>query len=166
MASPGNAGEIGHIQVREDGVACRCGNRGCLETSPPSRPCSPRSGPRMGERLRLPRRAELAARGDAATNRVIKDAGRAAGRALGDLCNTINPGAIIVGGDLSATGAPLIDGIRESVDRYAQPQAAAAVHVCRSALGARAEVLGALTLVIGDTRRMTSAGLAALTPRE
>ena len=28
----GNAGEIGHVQIRDDGFACRCGNRGCLET--------------------------------------------------------------------------------------------------------------------------------------
>ena len=28
----GNAGEIGHVEVRADGVVCRCGNRGCLET--------------------------------------------------------------------------------------------------------------------------------------
>ena len=28
----GIAGEIGHVQVGEDGQVCRCGNRGCLET--------------------------------------------------------------------------------------------------------------------------------------
>ena len=28
----GIAGEIGHVQIREDGHVCRCGNRGCLET--------------------------------------------------------------------------------------------------------------------------------------
>ena len=28
----GIAGEIGHVQVGEDGHVCRCGNRGCLET--------------------------------------------------------------------------------------------------------------------------------------
>ena len=27
----GTAGEIGHVQVDEDGPLCRCGNRGCLE---------------------------------------------------------------------------------------------------------------------------------------
>ena len=31
-ATRGGAGEIGHIQVREDGSICSCGNRGCLET--------------------------------------------------------------------------------------------------------------------------------------
>jgi hypothetical protein len=69
---------------------------------------------------------------------------------------------IVVGGDLSAAGAPLLDGIRETVDRYAQPGAAQAVSVTRGVLGERAEVLGALTLVIADTERLRSVGLAAL----
>src|SRR3954453_17384901 len=161
----GNAGEIGHVQVREEGVACRCGNRGCLETVAAVPAVLAALRPAHGERLDLAGMVELAAAGDVATTRVIKDAGRAVGRALGDVCNVINPGAIIVGGDLSAAGAPLLDGIRESVDRYAQPEAAVAVDVRRSELGSPAEVLGALTLVIGDTQRMTSAGLATLIPR-
>jgi hypothetical protein len=57
---------------------------------------------------------------------------------------------VIVGGELSAAGAALVHGIRESVDRYAQPGAAEAVRVLAGRLGERAEVLGALTLVIGD----------------
>src|SRR3954452_8816663 len=161
----GNAGEIGHVQVRDDGVACRCGSRGCLETVAAVPAVLAALRPAHGERLDLAAVLELAARGDIATTRVIKDAGRAVGRALGDLCNVVNPGAVIIGGDLSAAVAPLLDGIRDSLDRYAQPEAATAVDVRRSELGARAEVLGALTLVIGDTQRMTSAGLAALAPR-
>src|SRR3954463_1312231 len=161
----GNAGEIGHVQVRDDGVACRCGNRGCLETVAAVPAVLAALRPAHGERLDLAGVLELAARGDVATTRVIKDAGRAVGRALGDLCNVVNPGAIIVGGDLSATGKPLLDGIRDSVDRYAQPEAAVAVDVRRSELGSRTEVLGAITLVIGDTRRLKSAGLAPLVPR-
>jgi predicted NBD/HSP70 family sugar kinase len=161
----GNAGELGHVQVREAGTACRCGNRGCLETTAAVPAVLAALRPAHGDRLDLNGMLELADRGDPATTRVINDAGRAVGRVLGDLCNAINPGAIVVGGDLSAAGSPLIDGIRDSVDRYAQPEAAAAVQVRRSALGARAEVLGALTLVIGDTRRMSSVGLASLAPR-
>ncbi|MGO8056536.1 ROK family protein, partial [Rhizobium leguminosarum] len=28
----GEAGELGHVQVDENGIMCRCGSRGCLET--------------------------------------------------------------------------------------------------------------------------------------
>ncbi len=46
--------------------------------------------------------------------------------------------------------------------RYAQPSVADAVEVKPSVLGERAEVLGALALVIGDTDRLNSADIAAL----
>jgi predicted NBD/HSP70 family sugar kinase len=92
---------------------------------------------------------------------VFDDAGRAIGRALGDLCNCLNPAAVIVGGDLGAAG-PLLDGVRAAVDRFAQPRAARAVAVLPARLGERAELLGALALVIGDTERLRSAGLVAL----
>jgi predicted NBD/HSP70 family sugar kinase len=158
----GNAGEIGHVEVRQDGVVCRCGNRGCLETVASGTALLGALRPVHGDGLTLAGMLDLAAAGDPGTLRVIHDAGRAIGHALGDLCNSLNPAAIVVGGDLSAAGTPLLDGIREAVDRHAQPGAAEAVSVMRSVLGERAEVLGALTLVIGDTVRLRSVGLVAL----
>jgi predicted NBD/HSP70 family sugar kinase len=158
----GIAGEIGHVQVRADGAVCRCGNRGCLETVASGPALLNLLRPAHDESLTLAGMLELAAAGDLGTQRVINDAGRAIGQALGDLCNSLNPAMIVVGGDVSAAGAPLLDGIRETVDRYAQPGAAQAVTVTRGVLGERAEVLGALTLVIADTERLRSVGLAAL----
>jgi predicted NBD/HSP70 family sugar kinase len=98
--------------------------------------------------------------------RIVNDAGRAVGRVVADLCNHVNPAAVIVGGDLAAAGPVLLDGIRDSIDRYALPPAAGSVEVIASVLGERAEVLGALTLVIGDTTRLRSAGLVALRAEE
>jgi predicted NBD/HSP70 family sugar kinase/biotin operon repressor len=158
----GIAGEIGHVQVRADGAVCRCGNRGCLETVASGPALLSVLRPAHGPDLTLAGMLELAAEGDLGTLRVVNDAGRAIGHALGDLCNSLNPAAIVVGGDLSAAGAPLVDGIREAVDRYAQPGSAQAVTVTRGVLAERAEVLGALTLVIGDVQGVRSGGLAAL----
>jgi predicted NBD/HSP70 family sugar kinase len=158
----GIAGEIGHVQVRPDGAVCRCGNRGCLETVASGPALLNVLRPAHDEGLTVSGMLQLALAGDLGTHRVINDAGRAIGRALGDLCNSLNPAGIIVGGDVSAAGSPLLDGIRESVDRYAQPGAAQAVAVTRGVLGERAEVLGALSLVISDTARLRSVGLAAL----
>jgi predicted NBD/HSP70 family sugar kinase len=157
----GNAGEIGHVQVRSEGAVCRCGNRGCLETVASATAVLDVLRPVHGNELGLPGLLELATSEDPGAVRVINDAGRAVGQALGDLCNSLNPAAIIVGGELSAAGPALLDGIRESVDRHAQPGVADAVTVMRGVLGDRAEVLGALTLVIGDTARLGSVGLVA-----
>jgi predicted NBD/HSP70 family sugar kinase len=159
----GIAGELGHVQVQADGLSCICGGRGCLETvaAVPGLLTAARGA--HGNELELAGLIELVRNGDFGTRRIVGEAGRAIGRVLADLCNHVNPEAIIVGGDLSAVGDPLLAGIREAIDRYALPGAAEAVDVRAAVLGERAEVLGALSLVIADTERLRSAGLAALT---
>ena len=82
---------------------------------------------------------ELVAAGDLGATRVVNDAGRAIGRVLADLCNALNPEAIIVGGELSEAGEPLLGGIRDAIDRYALPGAAQVVGR-PGELGERAEV--------------------------
>jgi glucokinase-like ROK family protein len=158
----GFAGELGHVQVQPEGVVCRCGNRGCLETVAAECALLALLRPAHGPDLTMQGMLELVASGDLGARRVFNDAGRALGRVLADLCNHLNPAAIIVGGELSVAVGPLLDGIRESVTRYAQPSVADAVEVKPGVLGDRAEVLGALALVIGDTDRLNSADIAAL----
>src|SRR3954451_24635105 len=157
----GVAGELGHVQVRADGALCRCGNRGCLETFAASEPLLESMRAAHGP-LTVRAMLELAAGGDLGARRILEDAGRAVGGALADLCNHLNPEAIVVGGELAAAGEPLLDGMRETIERRAQPAAAAAVRVVAGVLGERAELLGALALVVGDTERLRSAGLPAL----
>jgi predicted NBD/HSP70 family sugar kinase len=158
----GIAGELGHVQVQPDGIVCNCGGRGCLQTvaAVPTLLAAARAA--HGPDLTLPGLIELVEAGDFGARRIVGEAGRAVGRVLADLCNHVNPEAIIVGGDLSAVGEPLLAGIREAVDRHALPGAAEAVEVKAAVLGERAEVLGALALVIADTERLRSAGLASL----
>jgi predicted NBD/HSP70 family sugar kinase len=91
---------------------------------------------------------------------VLDDAGRAIGRALAVLVNCLNPERIVVGGELGTAGDWLLEGIRESLSRYALPRAVEAVGVAAGVLGDRAEVLGALSLVISDTQRLSSADLS------
>jgi predicted NBD/HSP70 family sugar kinase len=88
----------------------------------------------------------LAMEGDAGATRVLADAARIVGRAVADLCNTLNPDVVIVGGDLSAAGDVVLEPLREAVRRFAIPAAADAVRIVPSELGERAELLGALAL--------------------
>lgn len=52
------------------------------------------------------------------------------GSVLADLVNLLNPSALILRGELSTAGAPLIEGVRASLRRYAQPATAAALRCC------------------------------------
>jgi predicted NBD/HSP70 family sugar kinase len=100
--------------------------------------------------------------GDPAAASVVRGAGREIGRALADLCDLLNPEAVVLGGDLSAAGEPFLEAVREVIDRRTLPATAEPVDVRPGSLGERAEVLGALALVTGDTERLRSAGLVAL----
>jgi glucokinase-like ROK family protein len=157
----GIAGEIGHVVVDHHGPVCRCGNRGCLETvaSAPAllgllRPSH--------EGLDVSGMLTLVESGDVGSQRVMVEAGRSIGRVLADVVNVVNPELIVVGGDLARAGDAVVDGITESIRRYALPAASDAVHVRAGVLGDRAEVLGALSLVIGDTESLRAAHLSAL----
>ena len=143
----GIAGEIGHVQVGEDGQVCRCGNRGCLETIVSAPRIAELLGAAYDERLSTERVLELDEAGDAGVRRVLSDAGRTVGRALADLCNSLNPELVVVGGSLG-TSTSLLEGVRASIDRYAQPDTAAAVRVAPAELGERAEVTGAIALAV------------------
>jgi predicted NBD/HSP70 family sugar kinase len=158
----GLAGEIGHVQVRPDGVVCRCGNRGCLETIAAEGALRALLGPAVGHDVTRREILELVTAGDLGATRVVNDAGRAVGRVLADLCNAFNPQAVVVGGELSEAGDPLLGGIRETIDRYALPAAAKAVEVIHGQLGERAEVLGALALVTQSADALGSIVLKTL----
>src|SRR5689334_12605655 len=138
----GIAGEIGHVQVSEDGHVCRCGNRGCVETMVSASRLLELLRPAYDVELTIDRVLELDAEGDAGVRRVLSDAGRIIGRAVADLANNLNPELVVVGGTLGRSPS-MVEGLRASIDRYAQPDTAAALDVVPGALGDRSELVGA-----------------------
>ena len=149
----GTAGEIGHTVVQPGGAICRCGNRGCLETVASARAIAEVLGDSRGEPVSIKQMLDLARDGDAAAVRLIGEAGREVGIAVANLCNVINPERVIVGGDMSAAGDLITEPILESVRRYAIFSAADQVSVVSGTLGERAELLGALALVLQPPER-------------
>ncbi|SPE64383.1 N-acetylglucosamine repressor [Streptomyces netropsis] len=146
----GTAGEIGHITLDESGPVCRCGNRGCLETFTAARYVLPLLHSAHGTDLTVARMVQLAQEGDPGCRRVIADVGRHIGSGVANLCNLLNPRRVVLGGDLAESGELILGPIRESVSRYAIPSAARQLEVVPGALGGRAEVLGAIALVLNE----------------
>lgn len=139
----GLAGEIGHTLIPGRSEMCRCGRRGCLEavisvTSVREQilHAHPGASPE----------AAIAEAGDPVTGRILDEAGRTLGRTLADLCNLVNPSAVIIGGELGASGPSLVQGVSASINRYAQPETAASLVVVPAQLGVRSELVGALQL--------------------
>ncbi|WP_329378118.1 ROK family transcriptional regulator [Streptomyces sp. NBC_01351] len=163
----GTAGEIGHITLDESGPVCRCGNRGCLETFAAARYVLPLLQGTHGPELTMERVVELARGGDPGCRRVITDVGRHVGSGVASLCNLLNPSRIVLGGSLADAGELVLAPIRESVGRYAIPSAARQLSVLTGSLGGRAEVLGALALVLsemGDSTLLSDHGSGVRAP--
>jgi glucokinase-like ROK family protein len=144
----GSAGEIGHTHAQGATAICRCGSRGCLETVASARAIAEQLGASRGEAVSTQELLQLTADGDPAAARLIAEAGREIGVAIAGLCNLINPDCVIIGGDLSAAGGMITEPVYESIRRYAIATAAEQVTVVAGVLGERAELLGALALVL------------------
>lgn len=161
--SAGTAGEIGHSTIDDTGPVCFCGNRGCLEMfvgGPVLLELVRRS---HGDRLTLRDLVRLAQQGDMGCRRVLGDAGRFIGIAVANLVNLVSPACVVVGGELALSGDVLLDPLREAVRRYSIAAAADHVQIVPSGLGDRAEVLGAVALVLQEARdRVLDSGLSGV----
>jgi predicted NBD/HSP70 family sugar kinase len=161
VGAGGTAGELGHTIVDPAGPICRCGNRGCLETVAGSAAVESALREAYGDGFTLGDAIERALAGDAGCRGAIADAGTAVGFATSMLCNLFNPQRIVVGGDLAAAGELLLEPLRAALRQGAIRSAADDVDVVAGSLGERAEVLGAVGLVLRRGARLLTRSAAA-----
>lgn len=144
----GITGEIGHSTIFDQGLICRCGNRGCLETVASTGIMVELLSRTESAPLSIESIIERAKAGDSATLRVIDDLGVAVGHALANVANLINPEVFVLGGPLAPLGEILLAPIRRGLQRHAIPVIGENTTLCMSLLGDRAEALGAAALVL------------------
>jgi predicted NBD/HSP70 family sugar kinase len=156
----GTAGEIGHVVVDPQGPMCRCGNRGCLETLASSQALVRLVQPSRAEEISVRGVIGLAQGGDPGCRRAIADAGQAVGAVVAGLVNLFSPEMVVVGGDLGEAGDLLLDPLREAVKRDALPAAADGLRIVAGELGERANLLGALALVLMESEHEVAARVA------
>ncbi|MER5182184.1 ROK family protein [Streptomyces sp. NPDC002896] len=143
----GGAGDIGHIRVPEGADAlCKCGSYGCLAAVASGRAVAQRltegSVPAAsGSDVR-----ELLAAGHPEAVRLARDAGRQVGEVLATVVTLLNPGVLMIAGDLA--GTPFLTGVRELLYQRALPRSTARLDVVTSRLGERAGLIGAGALVV------------------
>ncbi len=146
----GTAGEIGHVQVDPQGDICRCGSRGCLDTVVGAQallePLRASHGP-----MALRDVIQRAMDGDPGCARVIADAGTSIGAVVAGLAMAVNPQCVVVGGELAETGEMLLGPLREAIRHRVLLNQIAPLEVVPAELGHRAEVIGAIELVLQST---------------
>ncbi|MFF8530891.1 ROK family protein [Streptomyces sp. NPDC015532] len=141
----GGAGDIGHIRVGADAL-CRCGSYGCL--------AAVASGGAVARRLAESGVAassgsdvrELLAAGHPEATALAREAGRQVGDVLATVVTLLNPGVLMIAGDLA--GTPFLTGVRELLYQRALPRSTAHLDVVTSRLGERAGLVGAGALVV------------------
>lgn len=145
----GMAGELGHVTIDEDGPFCRCGNRGCLETyvSVPhvlSALASALPGTSFTEVV------EGARHGNPAAARALEDVGHRLGEAMAAIVNLLDPGTILVGGEMATAGDLVLEPLRTSLRRHCLDPMSAQVRVAVSEFGEDASVIGAIEIALDN----------------
>jgi predicted NBD/HSP70 family sugar kinase len=115
------AGEIGHTALVPDGVACRCGSVGCLETVASMRAMTEAAAqhdPKLGDE-----EAFVAAfhAGDLTARRVVADASRVLGLGIAALIGALNIRHIVLVGPAAVLGADWVASIRDAAQAKALP---------------------------------------------
>lgn len=158
----GFAGEFGHLPMVENGLLCRCGKQGCLETVASGTAIARlvKEGIRSG-RSSLP--AELAdeenntidiltvvqaaERGDQYSISLLATIGKWLGKGMATLIQIFNPELIILGGQLSEAHPFILPPIHQSIQIFCNPDLGNEVQIKISELGPQSGIHGIAALL-------------------
>ena len=155
----GSGAEIGHLVLnRDETEKCGCGKRGCVEQY-----CSATGIVRLAHKAldasneysTLRQHNPLTCKdifdcgkaGDPLATRVLDQYYAYLGEALANLCDVVDPEAVVLGGGVSKAGQMLLDGVRPYFDRYIF-HAARGARFALASLGNDAGAYGAFKLAL------------------
>ncbi len=154
--------ELGHITIREGGLPCACGRRGCYEKYASATALIRQTRHAMVEDLQSKmwqiaegkienvngRTAFMAAReGDETAKKVIQQFVGYLSEGIADFVNILRPEAIVIGGGISNEGEMLFEPLRKAVDeRTYIAMDIVPLKIVGAQLGNRAGVYGAYSI--------------------
>lgn len=160
----GTGGELGHTVIDYNGPRCGCGNYGCVEAYA-SGPAIAAMGmkavaqgltTRLGEmceydlnRITPKLIAKAAQDGDEIAKDIFKQAGFYLGIAAANICASVGPHCIVIGGGVSRAGDLLLEPIRRTLRERVTIMPVEQVDVVQSQLGDNAGVIGVACWVAG-----------------
>jgi len=145
-----SAGELGHTMAVEGGRGCPCGNQGCLETVASVGALVRDARKALGKTsLTFDNIVSMCHEGDGDVAALVHRVGRHIGLSLSRLIGVFSSSHVIVGGDLTRLGTPLLDSINAALEEYSLPAVHHAVKLIGAEFGEDAgAALGATTLII------------------
>lgn len=150
----GTTGELGHTRVpAADGLVCRCGATGCLETIAGGWALAQRMTGSGRPAAHVRDLVALALEGDAVARGLMRDAGRHVGEVLSVAVNLLNPQAVVIGGDLASAFDLFVAGVRESVYALSTATAVRDLQFLPAAHGDSSGLVGCAALAIEHALR-------------
>ena len=158
----GFAGEIGHFPVSPDGLACKCGSRGCWETEVGEEALLRRTGhPVTGGRAALDELFAAAAAGDPGVHAALREHARWIGIGVAGIINVFDPAMVVLGGLLGRLMPYVADALADELATRVFEEVRAQTSVVAAALAGDAPLVGAAELawnrVLADPAASTPA---------
>ncbi|MCE7058497.1 ROK family protein [Dyadobacter sp. CY343] len=153
----GFAGELGHIQVKPDGMLCHCGKIGCLDTITSAMALirQAKEGIAAGratiltqivnndlDLLETSHIIEAVHAGDEFSIDLLSTVGTELGKGLATAVHLFNPEVIIVGGLLAEAGPFISNPIEQAINKYCLSDFKNSLTTHISKLGPKARLLG------------------------
>ncbi|PRX18162.1 putative NBD/HSP70 family sugar kinase [Orenia metallireducens] len=144
----GNAGEFGHLIIKEDGYECHCGNKGCWETYA--------SESYILEKIKRLSNKEIldidevykeAKSGNEDFIKILKKTGENIGIGLANIVNSLSPELIVIGGNIIKIKEYISDEVIKVIKAQSLSVAYKKVDIKFSKLGDNATVYGIAKLV-------------------
>jgi glucokinase len=139
----GAGAEIGHMVIVHDGLRCRCGGHGHLESYASGKAADELAAQAFGPAADAHRLVRLAREGDALAIEILKGVGEHLGSGIASLVNTFNPQLVVVGGGFAAAGEFLFEPAQAIADREVLESVRDSYRIVRAELGTSAGMIGA-----------------------
>ncbi len=159
----GFAGEFAHIPMVENGVLCRCGKLGCMETVASGITILEMAKKGVQEKktsilldenqpdykfLGLKSVINAALDGDQYAINILEETGKNLGKGISILIQLFNPDLIVLSGKLAESGEFITTPIKQGINTHAMKQISEHTDVVATDFGYEIGVFGALAVII------------------
>ena len=156
----GYSGEFGHVSVFDNEILCHCGKKGCLETEASGSAiyrifmerCKNGENSILSKELDKGKTINLGDIINAVNNEdilsieIIEEVGDKIGKYIAGLINIFNPGMLVIGGSLAATGDYIALPVKSAIRKYSLNLVNKDSRIVISKLKEKAGVIGACML--------------------
>ena len=159
----GFAGEFGHLPMVDNGILCKCGKQGCIETlaSGTAIVRMAKEGMKAGrssilgqlvdedpEKIEIRKIVQAATMGDQYSISMLANVGHWLGKGLSYLIQIFNPELIVLGGRMSEANQFILPPIQQAIQIFCNPELGNDIQIKVSELGSQAGIQGVAALLL------------------